>query len=150
SIPLRSRRTCGKRSAMELARDAYIDGAWQQAHRRFPVRDPFDDAVIADVADCDDALIANAIPAAVRAFGSQQRRPAGERGKLLSQVGARMLADERRLAELCTRENGKPTKEAIAEVRYAASFLTWFGSEAERMYGEIIPASHVGQRLMAI
>ena len=61
-----------------------------------------------------------------------------------------MLADERRLAELCTRENGKPLKESIAEVRYAASFLAWFAGEAERIYGETIPASHADQRITVI
>jgi len=61
-----------------------------------------------------------------------------------------MLADEQRLGELCTRENGKPLKESVAEVRYAASFFAWFAGEAERSYGETIPASHGGQRLLAI
>jgi succinate-semialdehyde dehydrogenase/glutarate-semialdehyde dehydrogenase len=134
---------------MELARDAFVDGTWHHGHRRFPVRDPFDGAPIADVADCDDALIDRAIDAAVRAFPAWRRRPGGERGKLLAELARRMLADERRLAELCTRENGKPIKESIAEVRYAASFFSWFAGEAERAYGETIPASHVGQRLVA-
>jgi succinate-semialdehyde dehydrogenase/glutarate-semialdehyde dehydrogenase len=61
-----------------------------------------------------------------------------------------MLADEGRLAGLCTRENGKPTAEAIAEVRYAASFLSWFAGEAERIYGETIPATHPGQRITVV
>ena len=135
---------------MELARDAFVDGSWHQGHQRFAVRDPFDDTVIADVTDSDDNLIDAAVSAAVRAFGAWRRRPTGERGKLLGQMAQRMLADERRLAELCTRENGKPTKEAIAEVRYAASFLSWFAGEAERIYGETIPASNAAQRLVAI
>jgi succinate-semialdehyde dehydrogenase/glutarate-semialdehyde dehydrogenase len=135
---------------MDIARDAYIDGAWRAGSRRFAVRDPFDDSLVAEVTDCDDALIDAAIAAAARAFSSWRSQPAGERGKLLGQLAARMLADERELAELCTRENGKPLKESIAEVRYAASFYSWFGGEAERSYGETIPASHAGQRLLAI
>jgi succinate-semialdehyde dehydrogenase / glutarate-semialdehyde dehydrogenase len=135
---------------MDIARDAFIDGAWHGGPRRFAVRDPFDDSVIAEVADCDDTLLDAAVAAAARAFDTWRRRPAGERGKLLGQLAARMLADERRLAELCTRENGKPLKESLAEVRYAASFFSWFAGEAERMYGETIPASNAGQRLMAI
>ncbi|HEX5059767.1 MAG TPA: NAD-dependent succinate-semialdehyde dehydrogenase, partial [Kofleriaceae bacterium] len=131
-------------------RDAYIDGAWHGGPRRFAVRDPFDDTVVAEVADCDDTLIDAAVAAAARAFPDWRRRPSGERGKLLGQLAARMLADEQRLAELCTRENGKPLKESLAEVRYAASFFSWFAGEAERMYGETIPASNVGQRLMAV
>ena len=135
---------------MDLARDAYVDGTWHSTRQRFPVRDPFDGALVAEVADADDALVDAAVAAAVRAFPTWKRRPAGERGKLLAQVGARMLAAERELAELCTRENGKPIKESIAEVRYAASFLHWFAGEAERAYGEVIPASHVGQRLHVV
>jgi succinate-semialdehyde dehydrogenase / glutarate-semialdehyde dehydrogenase len=135
---------------MDIARDAFIDGAWQAGPRRFAVRDPFDDSVIAEVADCDDTRIDEAVAAASRAFATWRKTPAAERGKLLAQLGARMLADENRLGELCTRENGKPLKESIAEVRYAASFFSWFAGEAERMYGETIPATHAAQRLIAI
>jgi succinate-semialdehyde dehydrogenase/glutarate-semialdehyde dehydrogenase len=132
----------------EIKCDAFIDGRWVAGARRFPVTDPFDDAVIAEVTDADEAMVDTAVAAAVRAFPTWARRPAPERGALLGKLGARMLADERRLAELCTRENGKPIKESLAEVRYAASFLTWFGGEAGRMYGETIPASNPGQRLL--
>ena len=114
------------------------------------MRDPFDDSLVAEVADCDDTLIDAGVAAAARAFTTWRLRPGGERGKLLAQLATRMLADEQRLAELCTRENGKPLKESAAEVRYAASFLSWFAGEAERLYGETIPATHAGQRLTAI
>jgi succinate-semialdehyde dehydrogenase / glutarate-semialdehyde dehydrogenase len=135
---------------MQIAADAFVDGKWRGTQARFPVRDPFDDALIAEVADADDALIDEAVAAAARAFPTWKRRPGPERGRYLRQIGDRMLADEQRLAALCTRENGKALKESVAEVRYAASFLAWFAGEAERLYGETIPASNPGQRLMAI
>jgi len=134
----------------EIERDAFIDGRWVTGSARFPVTDPFDDAVVAEVTEADEAMVDAAVAAAARAFPIWRRRPAKERGTLLAQLAARMLADEGRLAELCSRENGKPLKEAIAEVRYAASFLAWFGGEAERVYGETIPASHVDQRLTVL
>ena len=127
--------------------DALIDGRWVAGARRFAVTDPLDGALLAEVADSDDAMIDAAVDAAARAFPGWRQWPAPERGRLLGQLGARMLADERRLAELCTRENGKPLKEAIAEVRYAAGFLTWFAGEAERIYGETIPATSGAQRI---
>src|ERR1043165_6591070 len=119
-----------------MQRDAYIDGAWVPGSKRFAVHDPFDNAVIAEVTDCDDALIDKAIAAATRAFATWRKVLAPERGKLLRALGDKMLADEARLAELCTREMGKPIKESAAEVNYAASFLSWFAGEAERIYGE--------------
>jgi succinate-semialdehyde dehydrogenase/glutarate-semialdehyde dehydrogenase len=129
---------------------AYIDGRWVDQARRFDVRDPFDGAVIASVTDSDSAMVDAAIDAAARAFPGWRTRPGPERGALLGQVAARMLADEHRLAELCTRENGKPIAESAAEVRYAASFLAWFAGESERIYGETIPSSHTGQRITVV
>ena len=133
---------------MKTACDAFIDGRWVAGTSRFPVRDPFDDSVVAEVTDCGDAEIDAAIDAAARAFGAWRAKPATDRGKLLAQLAARMLGDERRLGELCTRENGKALKESIAEVRYAASFFEWFAGEAGRAYGETIPGSRAEQRIV--
>lgn len=133
---------------MKTARDAFIDGEWVAGSSRFVVRDPFDDSTVAEVTDCGDVEVDAAIDAAARAFGAWRKKPAPERGKLLGQLAAKMLADERRLGELCTRENGKALKEAIAEVRYAASFFEWFAGEAGRAYGETIPGSRPEQRIL--
>ena len=127
--------------------DAYVDGNWVPGTRRFAVTDPFDDAMIAEVTAGDAALAESAIEAAGRAFPSWRAKPGPERGRLLSALATRMLADIDRLARLCTRENGKALSESVGEVKYAASFLTWFAGEAERIYGEAIPSSHPNQRL---
>lgn len=111
------------------------------------MRDPFDGAPIAEVAAADEAMVDAAVGAAACAFLAWRAQPAPARGRLLGRLAARMLADEERLAALCVRENGKPTREAIAEVRYAASFLSWFAGEAERIYGETVPSGHAGQRI---
>ncbi len=134
----------------DIRRDAFIGGRWVAGTKRFAVTDPFDDSVIAEVTEADEPMVDAAVAAAVTAFPGWKRTTGPARGALLRKLGDRMLADEQRLAELCTRENGKPTKESLAEVRYAASFLAWFGGEAERTYGETIPASHPEQRLVAV
>ena len=53
--------------------------------------------------------------------------------------GELMLAHRDALAELLTREQGKPLAEARGEVGYAASFFEWFAEEAKRSYGDVIP-----------
>jgi succinate-semialdehyde dehydrogenase/glutarate-semialdehyde dehydrogenase len=131
-------------------RDAYIDGAWRGSSARFAVRDPFDGALVAEVADSDDALVDEAVAAAVRAFPAWRARAAGERGAMLAAMARAMLADEARLAELCVRENGKSMRDAIGEVKYAASFLHWFAGEAERLYGETIPGTSAAQRMVVV
>ena len=47
-----------------------------------------------------------------------------------------------------TREQGKPLKAAMNEVKYAADFLQWFGEEAKRVYGETIPSARSDQRFL--
>ena len=133
---------------MKTAADAFIDGRWVSGSARFVVRDPYDDALVAEVTNCGDAEIDAAIDAATRAFAAWRAKPGPDRGRLLSKLAAAMLSDERRLGELCTRENGKALKEAIAEVRYAASFFEWFAGEATRAYGETIPGSRPEQRIV--
>lgn len=39
-----------------------------------------------------------------------------------------------------TAESGKPISESLAEVAYGNSFIEWFGEEARRIYGEIVPS----------
>ena len=132
---------------MDLARDTYVDGEWLVGRRDFEVRDPFDDALVARVSDVDVATVDRAIAAAAKAFIEWRRRPAPERGQLLGKLAALMARDEARLAEICTRENGKALKESVAEVKYAASFIHWFSGEAERIYGETIPSSRADGRI---
>src|SRR5690606_34003724 len=59
-----------------------------------------------------------------------------------------LLQHQDDLAEILTTEQGKPLAEAKGEVRYAASYLQWFGEEAPRNYGDLIPAPEVGQKIL--
>lgn len=54
------------------------------------------------------------------------------------------------LARLITWENGKPIADARGEVTYAANFFEWFSEEAPRTYGDTIPASIVGNRVVTL
>jgi succinate-semialdehyde dehydrogenase / glutarate-semialdehyde dehydrogenase len=135
---------------MDFARDAFIAGSWQRMQTTFSVVDPFDNAVIAEVADCGEVEVARAIDAAHDAFGTWRAMAAPARGAILAKLAAAMAQadNEARLAEICTRENGKPLGESLAEVKYAASFIHWFAGEAERIYGETIPATNAGDRIV--
>jgi len=54
------------------------------------------------------------------------------------------------LAKIITWENGKPLAEARGEVKYGNSFFEWFSEEAPRMYGDVIPSSIKGNRIITI
>ncbi|WP_026973668.1 NAD-dependent succinate-semialdehyde dehydrogenase [Alicyclobacillus contaminans] len=130
----------------------YIDGQWRAARggETFPVHNPATGEVVGQVADAraEDAL--DAVEAATRAFPEWASRPAKERSEILRRAYDLMVAHRDELAEIMTREQGKPLEEARGEVQYAADFILWYSEEAKRVYGEAIPASHADKRLLAL
>jgi succinate-semialdehyde dehydrogenase / glutarate-semialdehyde dehydrogenase len=129
-----------------------IGGKWVGAAsgELVDVTNPATDEVIARVPVGGGEEARSAIDAAHAAFPAWSALPAAERGKLLRKLFDRMLADQDRLAELLTREQGKPLAEAKGEIAYAASFLESAAEEGKRLGGEMIPASNADQRIWAL
>jgi hypothetical protein len=61
-----------------------------------------------------------------------------------------IMENKDELAQILTRENGKPLGEAQGEIQYGASFIEWFAEEAKRVYGDTIPQTVPGRRLIVI
>ena len=61
-----------------------------------------------------------------------------------------LLAHREDIALLMALEGGKPLSEARGEVAYAASFFEWFGEEAKRIYGEVIPSHRASARIVVL
>lgn len=53
-----------------------------------------------------------------------------------------------KVALLLSLENGKPIAEASGEIKYAASFVSWFAEEATRSYGDTIPSSYKNTKVL--
>lgn len=54
------------------------------------------------------------------------------------------------VAKILSLENGKTYAEAVGEVAYAASFVSWFSEEAPRAYGVTIPSSSPHTSLLTL
>jgi len=121
---------------------AIVDGESRDASggKTFAVLNPATGETIASVADCshEDALAA--IDAAHRALPAWRARTAADRGSILRRWYDLMIAEEDALARLITAEMGKPLPEALGEPLDVARAVAHFAEEAERIYGEIIPA----------
>jgi len=130
--------------------DAYIDGQWRQGGARFEVLNPANQEVIARVPDLGAAEAEQAIEAAHRAFPTWAAKSAKERAAILRAWYDLMMADIDRLAQLISLEGGKPIAEAKGEAAYGASFMEWFGEEAKRAYGRVIPTTTPTRRYVTI
>ena len=133
-------------------RTLYIDGKWSAASdgAEFEVTDPATGSVIGLVADAGATDAEQAIGAAAAAFAAWSKRTAYERSAALYRAHAIMTARADELAQLMTREQGKPLRAARNEVNYGADFLMWFAEEAKRVYGTTIPAARADQRFTVL
>jgi len=126
----------------------YIGGEWYESAETYAVRNPATGEVIAQVAKGGAAETAQAIAAAERALSAWRLLTAKERGARVRRWGELMLEHRDALAELLTREQGKPLAEARGEVGYAASFFEWFAEEAKRAYGDVIPSPNPNAKII--
>lgn len=66
-------------------------------------------------------------------FHTWKRVPMRERGAVLHEVARQLLVQKQSLAELITREMGKPLTQSIAEVEKSAWVCTYFADHADTM-----------------
>ncbi|MCW3481976.1 NAD-dependent succinate-semialdehyde dehydrogenase [Neisseriaceae bacterium JH1-16] len=131
---------------------AYVDGAWCDADSgaTVAVLDPANGEQIATVPLMGEAEAEQAIEAAYAALPGWKAKTGKERAKILRRWFDLIEQHEDDLARLMTWEQGKPVAEALGEVRYAASFIEWFGEEAKRLYGDVIPSPAADKRLVVV
>ncbi|RYM02714.1 NAD-dependent succinate-semialdehyde dehydrogenase [Sporolactobacillus sp. THM7-7] len=104
---------------------------------------------VVDTVKCDSIGEINAkIVSLHHGFQKWSKTTADERSILLRKWYDNIMAHQQDLAKLITLENGKPFKEALGEVVYAAKYLEWFAEEAKRIYGRTVPASSANKRII--
>jgi succinate-semialdehyde dehydrogenase/glutarate-semialdehyde dehydrogenase len=133
-----------------LRRDrAYWGGAWREAASggAIEVVDPFSGERVGSVPSLGAGEVEAALQAAGHAFETWSRETGPTRGALLRRWRDLIEENKQDLARLITLENGKPLREARAEVDYGAGFVDLYAEEATRIYGESIPSPTPGRRL---
>lgn len=131
---------------------AFLAGRWSDADsgKRIQVFNPANGNVVGLIPDMGAVEARRAIEAAERALRDWKRHTAAERAAILRRWYELMLENQEDLAVLMTVEQGKPLAESRGEIAYAASFLEWFGEEAKRAYGDIIPSPWPDKRIMVL
>ncbi|MFN7183270.1 MAG: NAD-dependent succinate-semialdehyde dehydrogenase [Thermomonas haemolytica] len=131
---------------------ALIDGRWCAADggATCAVHDPAEGLALGTVPDMGAAETRRAIAAAQAAFPAWAGKTAKQRAQVLRRMFDLMLEHREDLARLMTAEQGKPLAEARSEIAYAASYFEWFGEQAKRMDGEVIPGHVDGVRILTL
>ncbi|KAF2094077.1 succinate-semialdehyde dehydrogenase [Rhizodiscina lignyota] len=131
---------------------AFVGGEWinSSTGKTFPVLDPEDDKVAAEVTDMSRKDVAAAIEAAHEAFQSYKKIPHRTRRFMVRAWADAIKANREDLAAICTLELGKPYSESLGTVKYGTDYLDWFDGLIERLGGETIPAAKQDNRVITI
>lgn len=132
-----------------LRTQCLIGDAWTGAPQ-LTVRDPASGFAIGQVPDLGAREAQAAVDAARAAFPVWSSLTAEARAKVLRRWCDAILAHKDDLAEILTREQGKPLAEALGEVEYAASFVGFYAEEGRRLYGETIPPPRADTRILVL
>ncbi|MDQ3697077.1 MAG: aldehyde dehydrogenase family protein [Gemmatimonadota bacterium] len=121
----------------------FIGGAWVEPS----TGDYFDNINPADSSDVigrfplsghDD--VARAVAAAKRGFEIWRRTPAPARGDVLRKVGDLLTSRKDEIADLMTREMGKPLTETRGDVQEGIDTAYYAASEGRRLFGHTVPS----------
>ncbi len=133
-----------------LRQQCYINGNWVEAAELFEVIDPANGLLIGKAPSLGRIATRQTITAASAAWPAWKAMTAKDRSLILKRWYALIIEHQDDLAMIMTREQGKPLAEAAGEVVYGASYVEWFAEEAKRVYGDIIPTTHAGKRMIVL
>ena len=121
----------------------FIGGEFTESHRgaHFPVVDPSTEEILAEVPDADEKDVNRAVAAAKAAFdsGPWPQTTAQERGRILFRLAERVRKESAKLAELESRNSGKPIVEAEYDVADVATCFEYYGGLATKVLGHVNP-----------
>lgn len=121
----------------------FINGEFTNATTNafIPVYDPSTEEVIAEIPDATTAEVDQAVGAARHAFdeGGWPQTTAQERGRILFRIAEKIRAEAPMLAELESRNSGKPIIEAEFDIADAATCFEYYGGLATKISGSVNP-----------
>jgi acyl-CoA reductase-like NAD-dependent aldehyde dehydrogenase len=133
-------------------RDLFIDGRWRPAAtgRRRDIFDPATGERVGSTAIAEAADVDAAVAAATQALPGWAATHADARARVLRRAAD--LIDERlpAIADLLTREQGKPIPDAEKEVRFGVEVIRYYAEDGRRIGGSIRASSRADVRSLVV
>ena len=127
-----------------------IGGKWRDGSDgdSITVLDPATGESIADVAAGSPADATAAVEAAATAQRGWADTTPRVRAEVLRNCFQILIDHTDELADLITRENGKPRADSVGEVAYAAEFFRWNAEETVRIHGSLYTSPSGDKRIL--
>ncbi|HVH68909.1 MAG TPA: aldehyde dehydrogenase family protein [Gemmatimonadales bacterium] len=123
--------------------DLLIANEWRAAPKRYCLTNPATEEPLAEVAEAGEAEIDAAVRAARACLESKAWRelPARRRGQVLHRMADLLEQRGAEIAEVETRNNGKPLFESKIDVAMAIETLRYYGGWADKLTGDTLPVN---------
>lgn len=128
----------------------FINGGWRSTEDKIKIYNPATGEEVFEINNGTGEDVQEAIDAADEAFKAWSKLAALERANILLAIYQKMEERKEHLAEVITKEMGKPINDARGEVQSAIDYFRWYAEEARRIYGETVPASTSDKRVLVI
>jgi alpha-ketoglutaric semialdehyde dehydrogenase len=128
-----------------------IDGDWEPTDATLESTNPANPGqVVALFPEGNGAVVERAVASASAAQPAWARVGALQRGRVLHAAAAEVQRERRTLALLITREEGKPLREAEAEVARAEDILRFHAGQTAAATGEVFEGASAAQQIRTI
>lgn len=119
----------------------WIGNEWSPSasRRRISIENPATEEVIGEVATADRSDVARATESARRGQAIWSELPASTRAEKLHDLARGLRERQRALAEMMTREGGKPLRETLDEVEWCASCCDYYAEVGRSERGRVVP-----------
>ncbi len=123
--------------------DLLIGGEWRAAPKRYCLTNPATEESLVEVSEAGEAEIDAAVQAARRCLDSKEWRelPARKRGQLLYRVAELLEQRSKEIAEVETKNNGKPLFESKIDVAMAIETFRYYAGWADKLTGDTLPVN---------
>ena len=125
-----------------LKSKCFINGEWikSDTSNEIEIKNPFNRELLARIPVLSTNQVNLAIESAEKAFQLWKKESAIKRSKYLMEWHKLIHENIEDLATIMVLEQGKPFKEAVGEIKYAAQYIAFYAEEAKRIYGDILPS----------
>jgi alpha-ketoglutaric semialdehyde dehydrogenase len=131
----------------------FIGGQWvaPSTDAYFENRNPADQDDLIGLFPASDARdVEAAVASAQRGFAQWKRTPAPARGDVLRRVGDLLAARKEELADIMTREMGKPLAETRGDVQEGIDTAYYAATEGRRLFGHTVPSELANKWAMSM
>jgi len=130
----------------------FSNGKWMNSdsNKTIAIRNPFDLSHITNIPVLSVNQVEDTINSAEKAFQLFKKESAIKRAKYLMTWHQLVLDNINDLATIMVLEQGKPFKEAVGEIKYAAQYIEFYAEEAKRIYGDILPSPFSDAKVFVI